>query len=351
MSKMIQSPSEIIEGKRKSTTYVFLAGPIQGAPNWQSDKIIDLGDDVTLINPRRKKYPDPTFDWDKQVNWETIGLRISDIVLVWIPKEIEHIEGRDYAQTTRIELMEQLARGKTVVCGIDPSVNAYRYLKHKYEKYTGKIIHNSLEECVKELKDIIFKRNSITHYFYTSDTHFGSDRALALSKRPFRTVEDMDWTMVERWNKVVAPNDVIYHLGDFGNPEMAKYLNGKIRLLYGNYERRDGGNIWKDKLSKYDIDVIDPKAVNYTPPHRNDIVISHEPLNGKSKISDLKVAGIEKFLLFGHIHGRSRMKKWSEATGGIDVGVDSNNYTPMSEDDVDFYINAIKKFYDEEVWC
>ena len=37
---------------------------------------------------------------------------------------------------------------------------------------------------------------------------------------------------------------------------------------------------------------------------------------------------------------------------GIDVGVDANNYEPMSLADVRFYINAIDKgYYDDDVWC
>jgi hypothetical protein len=41
------------------------------------------------------------------------------------------------------------------------------------------------------------------------------------------------------------------------------------------------------------------------------------------------------------------VKEW-----GIDVGVDCNNYCPMTEDDVRFFIGALKnKYYDENVFC
>ena len=39
---MICSPEEIIPGKRKEKTYVFLAGPIQGVHDWQSEDIPDM---------------------------------------------------------------------------------------------------------------------------------------------------------------------------------------------------------------------------------------------------------------------------------------------------------------------
>jgi len=36
---------------------------------------------------------------------------------------------------------------------------------------------------------------------------------------------------------------------------------------------------------------------------------------------------------------------------GYDVGVDANNYKPVSIDEIEFYRNAIEKdSYDEEVW-
>ena len=46
-------------------------------------------------------------------------LRRANIVLFWIPPEIEHIEGRGYAQTTRTEIGEMLGRGKKVFIGVD----------------------------------------------------------------------------------------------------------------------------------------------------------------------------------------------------------------------------------------
>lgn len=33
---IIKSPNKLVEDTKKSSTYVFLAGPIQGAPNWQN---------------------------------------------------------------------------------------------------------------------------------------------------------------------------------------------------------------------------------------------------------------------------------------------------------------------------
>lgn len=53
-----------------------------------------------------------------------------------------------------------------------------------------------------------------------------------------------------------------------------------------------------------------------------------------------------KFLLFGHIHGLQKIKMF-----GLNVGVDCNNFEPISLEDVQFFRNAIEKgYYDQDVW-
>jgi calcineurin-like phosphoesterase family protein len=56
--------------------------------------------------------------------------------------------------------------------------------------------------------------------FVTADSHFGHAKSLSFIQpdgsplRPFDSVEEMDETMVERWNATVGKKDTIYHLGD-----------------------------------------------------------------------------------------------------------------------------------------
>ena len=106
---IICSPEELPD--RKTKWYVFLAGPIQGAPQWQFEVPNIPG--VLYLSPRREDYTG--FDYAEQFKWETIGLLISDVVLFWIPPEIESVAGRSYAQTTRTEFGEYLARGKKII--------------------------------------------------------------------------------------------------------------------------------------------------------------------------------------------------------------------------------------------
>jgi calcineurin-like phosphoesterase family protein len=85
----------------------------------------------------------------------------------------------------------------------------------------------------------------MSRVFFTSDTHFGHTNIIKYSKRPFATIEEMDSELVRRWNEMVKPDDLVYHLGDFAVgencPPAEHYLdqlNGKIVLIVGNHETR-----------------------------------------------------------------------------------------------------------------
>src|SRR3989344_4017153 len=79
--------------------------------------------------------------------------------------------------------------------------------------------------------------------FITADHHFNHKNIIEYCKRPFKTVEEMNETMIERWNRRVGKDDLVIHLGDFGLGnkekinEIRKRLNGTIILIKGNHDR------------------------------------------------------------------------------------------------------------------
>ena len=77
--------------------------------------------------------------------------------------------------------------------------------------------------------------------FFTADTHFGHGGARGLYRRPFPSTAAMDAAMVEAWNAVVGPEDVVWHLGDFAlgpKPDRVEALldglSGVKHLVTGN---------------------------------------------------------------------------------------------------------------------
>ena len=318
---------------------VFCAGPIQGAPMWQHH--MPEIDGVVWISPRRESYEN--FNYDSQTEWETIGLRIADIILFWIPAPEEDIPGRGYAQTTRIEFGENIGRqNKPIVVGIYNDYNGRQYFINKMLEYDAGEVYSNLDECINKISELVAEKKK-AKMFFTSDTHFSQERAMELSKRPFKNVREMDWTMIERWNSVVGPNDTVYHLGDFGESWPVEYLNGNIVFVKGNYER-DGKSPVPPDVTIYG----DGESLTLKDNGRPWLIMTHEPTRAlaiqKKKSGDGKLIPVA----FGHIHGRQKVKEWD----GYDVGVDANNFTPVNRDDLFFYFNAIEKgFYDQDVWC
>lgn len=185
----------------------------------------------------------------------------------------------------------------------------------------------------------------MSRVFFTSDTHFTSERHLELCKRPYSTVKEMDLEMVNNINKVVEKDDILFHLGDFGNYEMVKRIDCNVRLIMGNYEERDIETYFrgdKDKFKKYllDLGFYDVCDNLETSINGRRVFMAHKPSEIPGSFDNpLDVH------LFGHIHGQQRIKK-----RGINVGVDCNSLAPVPWEDVIFYDKAIKDCYDEEVW-
>lgn len=78
--------------------------------------------------------------------------------------------------------------------------------------------------------------------YLTSDLHLVHQPAFVWEPRGFSSVDEMDEAIVERWNKVVKPEDRVICLGDImlSNTEKGleyfKRLNGEICLIWGNHD-------------------------------------------------------------------------------------------------------------------
>ena len=227
MNHIINSPTKITE---KTGWTVFLAGPMKASPRGWRNKLVkaatEMGmDNITFISPRYTTMRMPS----NQVEWETQGLRMCDVALFWIPNKDPKAElgTRVYAETTKMELAENFARGKKVIIGIDTEINGTRHMKFLAKRYGIKKVHTSMEGCLEELKAWIEKQKPKVHYI--AAPRFDSKEQLAVHPE-FVDLLAMNQTLMERWNRIVAPGDKVYVVGEFGNTEWMNLLNGEIHI-------------------------------------------------------------------------------------------------------------------------
>lgn len=113
---------------------------------------------------------------------------------------------------------------------------------------------------------------------FISDTHWNHRNIIRYTSRIniYDEVNYMNEDMIKRWNSVVDPDDIVYHLGDFafGSKEVIRNivsrLNGRIRLILGNHDKRNKPQ-WYEGLGfdrVYDAPII----------FRDWFILSHEPI-------------------------------------------------------------------------
>lgn len=142
----------------------------------------------------------------------------------------------------------------------------------------------------------------------------------------------MNEALIANWNRVVPKDGIVVHCGDFtlireenlkDYEKIANKLNGRILLIRGNHDRVPL-TIENNPESKF-IAIVDMAKIKV---EGITIMATHYPL----------LAYPAKYSVFGHIHTMNDgtvhgtdgpvTKKLNKTQ--YDVGVDQNNYTPIS---------------------
>lgn len=182
--------------------------------------------------------------------------------------------------------------------------------------------------------------------FVISDTHFSHRNSWEKFKRddgsplrPFTSNEEMDETMIERWNAKVKPHDTVYHCGDVviarKNLQLIKRLNGRKILIRGNHD------IFRDD----DYREVGFEQIHGVRVFVDKFILSHIPLHPDC------VSGRFRVNVHGHLHANQVMETF-RVTGDdmypyedqrIDprylcVCVEQTNFTPLHFDEVEALI-------------
>ena len=152
-------------------------------------------------------------------------------------------------------------------------------------------------------------------YFFTADEHYGHTNIIKYCNRPFNSIEEMDNTLIKNFNSRVTNKDVTIHIGDFcwarhkDDAELyIKALNGSHIFVKGSHDS------WLPASAKY----IWRKQIE-----GQFVMCCHYAMRTWER------AYYGSWQLYGHSHGKL------EPIGlQYDVGVDNNDFYPVSFDDL-----------------
>ncbi len=195
--------------------------------------------------------------------------------------------------------------------------------------------------------------------WFTSDTHFLHGMVAGL--RGFASSEEHDEEIIGQWNRLVRPDDLVWHLGDvgLGNEtrvlEQAARLNGRKQLITGNHDACWPGHRDSRKHQRKWLEVFE--SVQQFAKIRLDgetVLLSHFPYEGdhtdEDRASQFRLRDEGMWLLHGHTHMKNKQPQhmhffWSasldetgQLTGDplprgreIHVGLDAWDLSPVSE--------------------
>jgi calcineurin-like phosphoesterase family protein len=135
----------------------------------------------------------------------------------------------------------------------------------------------------------------------------------------------MNEVLIENWNKKVSPNDLVYHMGDFAFSaaieieQILKRLNGKKIIIFGNHDKqlKNSKYLWR-----YFEECVMYKELTLSVNGNNQaITLSHYAHLVWNKSHH------GAWMLHGHSHGTLQYPFKGKI---MDVGVDSNNFSPIS---------------------
>ena len=180
--------------------------------------------------------------------------------------------------------------------------------------------------------------------YFSSDLHFNHDRAFIYENRGFKTVEEMNETIISHFNERVQENDTLFLLGDImlgsdyeAGAALINRLNCKnIKIIRGNHDTNKRIEIYQTLCPNVEFlgwaDVIRLNKRNY--------YLSHYP----TLVNNFDET--QPFNLYGHTHQKTSF--YQDMPMNYHVGVDSHNCYPVSieeiEQDIANKIEEGKKF-------
>lgn len=195
--------------------------------------------------------------------------------------------------------------------------------------------------------------------FVTSDHHFGHARISELAGRPFASVDEMNAVMIERWNALVKPGDVVLHLGDLAlgpienSVALTAQLNGKRLLVPGNHDRVSPATQSNRAIERF-RPLYEDAGWTVLPEildgirHGTRLLACHYPYTGDTtgaeRHSSHRPSNTGIPLIHGHTHEHEFGPHGSHE---FHVGVDAFGFAPVEFELIDAWLEDLRR--EEEV--
>ena len=165
--------------------------------------------------------------------------------------------------------------------------------------------------------------------YFTSDQHLGHANIIRLCNRPFASLEEMNETLISRWNAKVGDSDRVFVIGDLffraENPEaMLKRLRGRKTLILGNHDTSWTGKV---DLSRH-FEGVHTMLEASDGAHA--ITMCHYPMMTFNHC-------MRAFMIHGHIHGNTNADYWPYLQSHeriLNASVEVNDYAPVTFDEL-----------------
>lgn len=183
--------------------------------------------------------------------------------------------------------------------------------------------------------------------WFTSDSHFR--HVFVANLRGFAGRDEHDDAVIDTWNSVVKPSDMVWHLGDVGLgsetdilSQVAR-LNGIKHLVTGNHDLPWPGHRDARKHQRRWLEVFESvQAFAKTRIGGRTVLLSHMPYLGggdhtfEERFTQFRLPDEGTWLVHGHTHQTDRL----DGPRSVHVGLDAWGLRPASDEEVMQLIKA-----------
>ena len=156
----------------------------------------------------------------------------------------------------------------------------------------------------------------------TADPHFNHNNIIELCNRPFENVQEMNEAILNRWHRLVAPDDVVYLVGDLcfkkGDQDFnywLRKLKGEVRFIKGNHDSRSKTRWIPETVILNELGMR--------------LILVHDP---EDYIFD------NGWVIHGHLHEQGKLIDWDNRRACISM--DLTNFEPV---DLELLVKRLAK--------